>query len=50
LPPYSALAKELNFCNKDMNECGSLSQGENGLFYRRAKTVYRKGENGRLPD
>jgi hypothetical protein len=30
-PPYSALAGELKFCNKGAIECGSLSQGENGL-------------------
>jgi hypothetical protein len=31
-PPYSALAGELNFCNKAVIQCGSLSQGENRLF------------------
>ena len=30
-PPYGALAAELNFCNEGVSECGSLSQGENGL-------------------
>jgi hypothetical protein len=50
LPPYSALAKELNFCNKDMNECGSLSQGENGFIAGRKRVVLSQGENGRLPD
>jgi hypothetical protein len=28
LPPYSALAAELNFCNEGANECGSLSQAK----------------------
>jgi hypothetical protein len=37
LPPYGALARELNFCNKDVRECGSLSQGETA--YRRPKTA-----------
>jgi hypothetical protein len=40
LPPYGALAGELNFGNKGANECGSLSQGENGLS---------QGENGVSP-
>jgi hypothetical protein len=26
--PYSALAAELNFCNEDANQCGSLSQAK----------------------
>jgi hypothetical protein len=29
LSPYSALAMELNFGNKGLKQCGSLSQGEN---------------------
>jgi hypothetical protein len=31
LPPYRALATELNFCNKTAQGCGSLSQGEQRL-------------------
>jgi hypothetical protein len=41
LQPYGALAGKLNFCNKDVNECGSLSQGENGFI---------AGENGLSQD
>jgi hypothetical protein len=43
-PPYRALARELNFRNEGGKECGSLSQGENGLS--QAKTVYRSSESG----
>jgi hypothetical protein len=44
LPPYGALARELNFCNKDVSECGSLSQGENRLSQGRNRLS--EGENG----
>jgi hypothetical protein len=31
LPPYRALANELNFCNAGGYGCGSLAQAINGL-------------------
>ena len=38
-PPYGALAGELNFGNKAVNQCGSLSQGKNDLLQARKRFI-----------
>jgi hypothetical protein len=49
VPPYSALAAELIFCNKGPNKCGGLSQGARSRFIAGTATVYRGRENRLSP-
>jgi hypothetical protein len=53
LPPYRALARELNFCNEAGCGCGSLAQAINGLALAEKRLLEGKtvsyGQHAALP-